>query len=70
MLTLFCGDEPVTELRDAARSTPTATARSSGTCSTRGIYVAPCQYECVFLSLAHGDEEIDATVEAVADFFA
>jgi glutamate-1-semialdehyde 2,1-aminomutase len=33
----------------------------------RGIYVAPSQYECLFPSLAHGDEEIDRTVEAVAE---
>jgi len=31
----------------------------------RGIYLAPSQYECLFPSLAHGDEEIDATIEAV-----
>ena len=30
------------------------------------IYVAPSQYECMFPSLAHGDEEIDATIAAVA----
>ena len=35
----------------------------------RGIYVAPSQYEAMFLSLAHGDDEIDRTVEAVASFF-
>jgi glutamate-1-semialdehyde 2,1-aminomutase len=34
----------------------------------RGIYVAPSQYEAMFLSLAHGDDEIDRTIEAVADF--
>jgi glutamate-1-semialdehyde 2,1-aminomutase len=33
----------------------------------RGVYIAPSQYECLFPSLAHGDEEIDETVEAVAD---
>ena len=33
----------------------------------RGIYIAPSQYECLFPSLAHGDEEIDATIEAVGD---
>jgi len=33
-----------------------------------GIYVAPSQYECLFPSLAHGDHEIDATIEAVAAF--
>src|SRR5439155_5873991 len=33
----------------------------------RGVYVAPSQYECLFPSLAHGDDEIDATIEAVGD---
>ena len=35
----------------------------------RGVYVAPSQYECLFPSLAHGDEEIDRTIEAVSSFF-
>ena len=35
----------------------------------RGIYVAPSQFECMFVSLAHGDDEIDRTIEAVGDFF-
>jgi len=34
----------------------------------RGIYLAPSQNEAMFLSSAHGDEEIDRTIEAVADF--
>jgi len=33
----------------------------------RGIYLAPSQYECLFPSLAHGDDEIDATIEAVGE---
>ena len=33
-----------------------------------GIYVAPSQYECLFPSLAHGDDEIDATIAAVGSF--
>jgi glutamate-1-semialdehyde 2,1-aminomutase len=36
----------------------------------RGVYVAPSQYEAMFVSLAHGDEEIDRTVEAVSDALA
>lgn len=35
----------------------------------RGIYMAPSQNEAMFLSTAHGDEEIDRTVDAVAGFF-
>jgi glutamate-1-semialdehyde 2,1-aminomutase len=36
----------------------------------QGIYLPPSQNEAMFLSTAHGDEEIDRTVEAVAAFFA
>ena len=36
----------------------------------RGIYLAPSQNEAMFLSTAHADEEIDRTIQAVADFFA
>ena len=34
----------------------------------RGIYLAPSQNEAMFLSTAHGEEEIDRTVAAVAEF--
>jgi glutamate-1-semialdehyde 2,1-aminomutase len=34
----------------------------------RGVYLAPSQFECMFVSTAHGDVEIDATVEAVRVF--
>ena len=33
----------------------------------RGVYLAPSQYECLFPSLAHGDDEIESTIEAVGD---
>jgi len=35
----------------------------------RGIYVAPSQYEAMFVSTAHGEAEVERTVEAVAGFF-
>jgi glutamate-1-semialdehyde 2,1-aminomutase len=34
----------------------------------RGVYVAPSQFEAWFVSTAHGDDEIDRTVEAIGDF--
>jgi glutamate-1-semialdehyde 2,1-aminomutase len=34
----------------------------------RGVYLAPSQNEAMFLSTAHGDEEIDRTIEAVAEY--
>ena len=36
----------------------------------RGVYVAPSQYEAMFVSLAHGEPEIERTVEAVHDALA
>ena len=34
----------------------------------RGIYVAPSQFEAMFVSLAHTDADVDRTVEGIADF--
>jgi glutamate-1-semialdehyde 2,1-aminomutase len=36
----------------------------------RGIYLAPASYEAGFLSSAHGDEEIEATLAAARESFA
>ena len=36
----------------------------------RGVYLPPSQFEAWFLSSAHGDAEIDATIAAAADAFA
>ncbi|MCL4160972.1 UNVERIFIED_CONTAM: hypothetical protein GTU68_024243 [Idotea baltica] len=36
----------------------------------RGIYLAPSSYEAGFISIAHGDVEIQATLDAAAEVFA
>jgi glutamate-1-semialdehyde 2,1-aminomutase len=36
----------------------------------RGVYLPPSQFEAWFLSTAHGDAEIDATVSAAREVFA
>jgi glutamate-1-semialdehyde 2,1-aminomutase len=65
MLTLFAGrEEPVERFEELETEGYGELFRGL---LERGIYVAPSQYECVFQSLAHGDEEIDATIEAVGD---
>jgi glutamate-1-semialdehyde 2,1-aminomutase len=35
----------------------------------RGVYLAPSAFEAGFVSSAHGDAEIDATLDAAADAF-
>ncbi|MDX6450047.1 MAG: glutamate-semialdehyde -aminomutase [Gaiellaceae bacterium] len=65
MLTLFAGrDEPVERFTELETERYGSLFRGL---LDRGIYIAPSQYECLFPSLAHGDEEIDATIEAVGD---
>jgi glutamate-1-semialdehyde 2,1-aminomutase len=65
MLTLFAGrDEPVERFEELDTERYGALFRGL---LERGIYIAPSQYECLFPSLAHGDDEIDATIEAVGD---
>jgi glutamate-1-semialdehyde 2,1-aminomutase len=36
----------------------------------RGVYLAPSAFEAGFVSAAHGDAEIDATLDAAAAAFA
>ena len=36
-------------------------------CLTRGVYLAPSPYETGFISLAHSEADIDATLEVFAD---
>jgi glutamate-1-semialdehyde 2,1-aminomutase len=37
--------------------------------ASRGVYVAPSQFEAMFVSAAHGSEEVARTVEATGEFF-
>jgi glutamate-1-semialdehyde 2,1-aminomutase len=71
MLTFFAqGSDPLTAVTSLQRLETERYAELFRYLLDRGIYIAPSQYECLFPSLAHGDEEIDATIEAVGDFFA
>jgi glutamate-1-semialdehyde 2,1-aminomutase len=67
MLTLFARrSEPVERFTELDREGYAELFRGL---LDRRIYLAPSQYECLFPSLAHGDEEIDETVEAVSSFY-
>jgi glutamate-1-semialdehyde 2,1-aminomutase len=68
MATLFVTDEPVRNFDDAQRSDTDRYGALFRHLLERGIYIAPSQFEAMFVSVAHGDEEIDRTIRAVADF--
>jgi len=68
MATLFMTDHRVRDFEEAQRCDTERYAALFRHLLEAGVYVAPSQFEAMFLSLAHGDEEIDRTIEAVADF--
>jgi glutamate-1-semialdehyde 2,1-aminomutase len=69
MATLFMGSDPVTNFAQASACDTARYSEYFRHMLERGIYVPPSQFEAMFISLAHGDEEIDRTVEAAAEFF-
>ena len=68
MLTLFLGLDRVTEPDHARACDRDRFARFFHGMLARGIYLPPSPFEALFLSLAHSDEDIAATVTAVADW--
>ena len=72
MLTVFFQDAPDGSVRDyaaAARSDTAAFAAWFQGLLARGIYWAPSQFESIFISAAHGEAELSATLEAAAQAF-
>jgi glutamate-1-semialdehyde 2,1-aminomutase len=67
MFCLYFTGGPVRDLDAAMRADRAAFARYFHRCLERGIYFAPSQFEAGFLSLAHGEAEIDATAEVAGE---
>lgn len=68
MLTLFLGPERVTSPDDARTCDRERFARFFHGMLARGVYLPPSQFEAWFVSLAHSEEDIAATVAAFADW--
>lgn len=62
---LFCTKEPVTDYRSAIRSDTAQYARYFNRMLQSGIYIAPAQFEAMFVSAAHTEEEIVTTIQTV-----
>jgi glutamate-1-semialdehyde 2,1-aminomutase len=67
MLTLFMADRVVRTFEDAQASDTERYGALFRHLLDRGIYVAPSQFEAMFVSLAHSDGDVDRTVEAVGE---
>jgi glutamate-1-semialdehyde 2,1-aminomutase len=70
MATLFAHPGPVRNLDDARASSSERYGELFRGLLGRGIYMAPSQFEALFLSLSHTDDEIDQTIAAVAEILA
>ena len=70
MATLFAHPGPVRNLDDARASSSERYGELFRGLLGRGIYIAPSQFEALFLSLSHTDDEIDQTIAAVAEILA
>ncbi len=66
---LFFTAETVRDYASAKTADTQAFARYFSHMLKRGIYLAPSQFEAMFVSSAMGDGEIQETLEAVRDFF-
>ena len=70
MFTGFFTSDPVTDYASARRSSTRRYARFFHAMLERGVYLAPSQFEAGFMSLAHAEADVEATLKAAAASFA
>jgi glutamate-1-semialdehyde 2,1-aminomutase len=70
MMTLFFTAEPVMDWPSASRSDTKKFARWFWGMLERGVYLPCSQYEALFVSAAHTEADIDATIAAAREAFA
>jgi glutamate-1-semialdehyde 2,1-aminomutase len=68
LLTLFMTDGPVRNFEDAQGCDAARYGALFRHLLEQGVYFPPSQFEALFPSTAHGEEEIERTVAAVASF--
>jgi glutamate-1-semialdehyde 2,1-aminomutase len=69
MVTVFFCPGPVTDYASARTSDAARFARFFQGMLKRGVWLPPAQFEAAFVSLAHGPDEIDHTLQAAAESF-
>jgi glutamate-1-semialdehyde 2,1-aminomutase len=70
MFGLFFTDERVTSYDQATRCNQDHFKRFFHAMLERGVYLAPSAFEAGFVSMAHGDAEIQVTLDAAEQSFA
>ena len=67
MMTLFFQAGPVTDWESAARSDTALYAKFFWELIERGVYFPCSQFEALFVSAAHSEDDIEATIEAARE---
>ena len=67
MLTFFFSEEPVTDWDSASRCDTKRYARFFWAMIDRGVYLPCSQYEAMFVSTAHTEQDIDTTIAAARE---
>jgi glutamate-1-semialdehyde 2,1-aminomutase len=70
MVSIFFTAGPVTDFASAAASDTEAFKDFFWHMISRGVYLAPSQYEAGFISAAHSEEDLEITFEAALEWFA
>jgi len=70
MFTVFFGRGPVTDYASAKASDTARFARFFHGMLRRGVYLPPAQFESAFVSFAHTDPDLEATVRAAGEALA
>ena len=70
MFTVFFCRGPVSDYASAKASDTARYARFFHAMLDRGVYLPPAQFEAAFVSLAHTEADVDATVAAAREAFA
>jgi glutamate-1-semialdehyde 2,1-aminomutase len=65
MMTLFFTDEAPFDYATARKADGDRYARFFHALLDAGVYLPPSQYEAMFMSAAHTDEDIEMTIAAV-----
>jgi glutamate-1-semialdehyde 2,1-aminomutase len=64
-MSIFFTDKPVTDFESAVSSDTEMYAKYFNAMLDKGIYLAPSQFEAMFVSGVHSREDFDRTVEVM-----
>ncbi|MDP3050273.1 MAG: aminotransferase class III-fold pyridoxal phosphate-dependent enzyme, partial [Eubacteriales bacterium] len=65
MMCTFFTPDPVVDFKSAVKSDTEQYGKFFHRLLDEGIYIAPAQFEAMFVSTAHSEEDIEVTVEAI-----